>query len=99
MTGVRDMTLNVRAFAVAFAVWWGVAVFLLTWWLILLAGATGEPTFLGRIYVGYGISPLGSVIGLVWGAIDALIAGAIFAWLYNTIAERFFAEKEPQAQG
>ncbi len=93
------MKLNIRAFAVAFGLWWGVGKFLGTWWVIALSGATGEPTFLARLYIGYEISPLGSVIGLAWGAFDALIAGAIFAWLYNTIAERFFAEKEPQAQG
>ncbi len=92
------MKLNVQAFAVAFGVWWGVGIFLGTWWVIALSGATGEPTFLARIYIGYEISPLGSIIGFAWGALDALIAGAIFAWLYNTIAERFFAEKEPQAQ-
>ena len=69
------MKLNVRAFAVAFGVWWGVGVFLGTWWVIALSGATGEPTFLARIYVGYEISPLGSIIGFAWGAIDALIAG------------------------
>ena len=93
------MKLNVRAFAVAFGLWWGVGLFLGTWWVIAMSGPTGEPTFLARIYIGYEISPLGSIIGFVWGAIDGLIAGAIFAWLYNTIAERFFADKEPQAQG
>ncbi|MAF94609.1 MAG: hypothetical protein CMM60_02470 [Rhodospirillaceae bacterium] len=92
------MKLNVRAFAVALSIWWGVGIFLGTWWVIAMSGATGEPTFLARLYIGYEISPLGSVIGLVWGVVDALIAGAIFAWLYNTIAERFFAAKEPQAQ-
>ncbi len=93
------MKLNVRAFALAFALWWGVGIFLGTWWVIALSGSTGEPTFLARIYIGYEISPLGSLIGLAWGAVDALIVGAIFAWLYNVIATRFFPEKENQAQG
>ena len=84
------MKLNVRAFALAFGICWGVGIFLLTWWVIAVGGSTGDPTFLGRIYIGYEISPLGSVIGLVWGAADGLIAGAIFAWLYNLIAIRVF---------
>ena len=88
------MKLNIRAFAVAFGLWCGVGLFLGTWWVIALSGATGVPTFLARIYIGYEISPMGSVIGLAWGAINGLIAGAIFAWLYNAIAERFFAEKK-----
>ena len=95
----QEMKLNVRAFALAFAVWWGVGIFLGTWWVIALGGSTGEPTFLARIYIGYEISPLGSIIGFVWGTIDGLVSGAIFAWLYNTIATRFFAEKEQQPQG
>ena len=47
-------------------------------------------TFLGRVYIGYAISPLGSVLGLVWGFVDGLIGGAIFAWLYNLLASRLF---------
>ena len=85
------MTLNIRAFALAFAIWWGVGIFLLTWWVILLNGATGDPTWLGVVYPGFNISPLGSVIGLIWGFVDGLVSGAIFAWLYNTFATRFSA--------
>ena len=92
------MKLNIKAFAVAFGIWWGVGILLGTWWVIAMGGATGEPTFLGRIYLGYEISPLGSVIGLVWGFVDALIAGAIFAWLYNVLATRLFAGASQQAQ-
>lgn len=93
------MKLDIRAFAIAFAIWWGVGVFLLTWWVIALGGPTGEPTFLGRIYIGYEISPLGSVIGLIWGAVDGLIAGAIFAWLYNFIVAKLYPEKEQPVEG
>ncbi len=82
------MKLNVRAFALAFGIWWGVGILLGTWWVIAIGGATGEATFLGRLYIGYAISPLGSLIGLVWGFADGLIAGAILAWLYNALAAR-----------
>jgi ammonia channel protein AmtB len=51
-------------------------------------GATGEVTFIGRIYRGYSITPGGSFIGLIWALFDGLIGGAIFAWLYNLIAAR-----------
>lgn len=88
------MTLNVRAFALAFAIWWGNGIFLLTRWIIAFGGPSSEPTFLGRIYIGYTVTPVGSVIGLVWGFIDTLIAGAIFAWLYNFIAAKAVASGE-----
>ena len=82
------MKLNVKAFALACAVLWGIGVFILTWWLIAFEGATGEPTWLGKFYLGYTVSPVGSVIGFVWGLVDALIGGAVFAWLYNFLAGR-----------
>ena len=77
------MKFNIKAFALTCGIFWGVGLFLLTWWVIAFDGATGEPTLIGKVYQGYTISPIGSVIGLVYGFFDALIGGAIFAWLYN----------------
>ncbi len=34
------------------------------------------------------VTPVSSAIGLAWGFVDAPIAGAIFAWLYNLIAAK-----------
>jgi len=82
------MKLNIKAFALTCALVWGVGLFLLTWWIIAFDGATGEATLLGRLYRGYSVSPIGSVIGLIWAFFDALIGGAIFAWLYNVLAGR-----------
>ena len=87
------MKLNVKAFALTAALFWGLALFFITWWIILLDGATGEITFLGRIYIGFNISPGGSFIGLLWGLVDGLIGGAIFAWLYNLFADRFSSQE------
>ncbi|MBC8465873.1 hypothetical protein H8D57_02505 [bacterium] len=66
---------------------------LITWWLILLDGATGDITFIGRVYRGYCISPVGSLIGFVWAFFDGMICGAIFAWLYNMFADRFVSKE------
>jgi hypothetical protein len=81
-----DMKLNVSAFALACGIIWGLGLFALTWWIIAFDGSTHEITLIGRIYRGYDISPLGSLVGLVWGFFDALIGGAIFAWLYNRLS-------------
>ena len=59
---------------------------MITWWIIFFDGPSTSPTFIGQIYRGYAITPLGSVIGLVWALVDALIFGALFAWLYNTLS-------------
>ena len=80
------MKLNIKAFALACSIWWGLGMFLGTWWMIILHGASGNPTWIGQFYLGFNISPLGSVIGLVWGLVDGFIGGAILAWLYNKFA-------------
>ena len=89
------MRLNVKAFALACGLFWGIGLFILTWWIIALDGATDDITFLGRMYRGYSITPVGSFIGLVWAFFDGLIGGAIFAWLYNLIAGCSCASKAP----
>ena len=82
------MKLEIKAFGLVCGLVWGVGLFLLTWWIIAFEGATGDVTFIGRMYRGYSISPAGSVIGMVWGFFDGLIGGLIFAWLYNLLAGR-----------
>lgn len=82
------MKINLKAFALTCGLVWGLGLFALTWWIIAFDGATHEVTFIGRLYGGYNISPWGSILGLVWGFFDALIGGAVFAWLYNWIAGR-----------
>ena len=87
------MKLNVKAFALACGLIWGIGIFFLTWWVIAFDGSTGEVTCIGRIYRGYNISPAGSFIGLIWALLDGAIGGAIFAWLYNLITARASKEK------
>ena len=82
------MQLNIRAFALAGAIMWGSAVLLGTWWIIMLDGPQEGVPFLGSIYRGYMITPVGSLIGMVWAVVDGLIGGAIFAWIYNKVAAR-----------
>jgi hypothetical protein len=79
------MRLDVRAFALACGLLWGVGLFVLTWWIILFDGPSSDPTFLGQIYRGYEVTPVGSVVGLAWALVDGAIGGAIFAWLYNAL--------------
>jgi len=82
------MKLNIKAFALTFALWWGFGLFFLTWWIIFFDGAIGDVTLIGRLYRGYSITPWGSVLGLLWGLGDGFIGGAIFAWLYNFLSAR-----------
>lgn len=76
--------LDVKAFGLAAGIMWGAGVFLLG----LLAMATGfaAPMVagLGSGYLGYDATVAGSIIGGIWGFVDAGIGGVVFAWLYNS---------------
>ena len=75
--------MSIRSLALTAGIFGACTMFFLAWWLIFIGNAEGPPTLFERIYIGYSFTPMGSVIGAVWGFVDWGIAGAIFAWLYN----------------
>ena len=77
--------LSIRSVALTTGIFGAAAMFFLAWWLIIIGNAEGPTTLFERVYIGYSFTPMGSVIGAIWGFIDWGIAGAIFAWLYNLI--------------
>ena len=77
--------LSIRACGLTLGIFGSASMFFLAWWLILTGNAEGPTTLFERIYYGYSFTPMGSIIGAVWGFVDWGIAGAIFAWLYNKI--------------
>jgi hypothetical protein len=81
-----NVKLNIKAFALTCGILWGLGLFFLTWWIIAFDGTGNSPMIIGRIYRGYTISPVGSVVGLIWAFFDGLVGGAIFAWVYNKFA-------------
>jgi hypothetical protein len=83
------MKFNIKAFSITCGIIWGFGLLFITWWIILFDGASGSITFIGKIYRGYSISLGGSLIGFIWAFIDGIIGGAVFAWLYNGLSERF----------
>ena len=52
------MKLDVKAFAITCAVLWGLGLFILTWWVILFDGSSGDTLVIGRIYRGYSVLSL-----------------------------------------
>jgi len=79
------MKFDVKACGLAFGLLWGGGVFFLTWIVILFSYADDNSLAMLKLYPGYSVTPLGSVIGLVEGFIDGFLGGAIFAWLYNKL--------------
>lgn len=82
------MTLNSKSFGLTGGILWGLCMLVMT----LLAVGTGYATeFLNvvvSIYPGYTITPLGSVVGLVYGFIDMGVGLFIFAELYNFLERK-----------
>ena len=83
------MKLNVKAFALAGGLVWGFNWFGLTWWYIATKGITHEKiAFVSDTYVGFTVSPLGSLVALVYGFLDGFLIGLLVAWIYNKIVSR-----------
>ena len=77
--------MSIRAFSLTAGIFGAATMFFLAWWLILTGNAEGPTTLLERVYIGYSFTPIGSIIGAIWGFFDFAICGAIVAWLYNKI--------------
>ena len=81
------MKINIKALALSMGVVWGIAVFLLTVWFIVMGYNGNFLAKLGSVYLGYSVSWLGAIIGFVYGFIDGLIGGALLGFLYNKFAK------------
>jgi len=77
------MKLNVKSFAFAGGILWGLAIFLLTYWFLIFGHSGKVLALFGAVYLGYSVTWYGAFIGLAWAFVDGFIGCAIFAWLYN----------------
>jgi hypothetical protein len=82
------MKLNIKAFALVSGLIYGLVLFVSAWWL-MARGYSNQETLLSMVYPNFTISPLGSLLGLIYGLFDGVIIGALFAWMYNHLAQAF----------
>ncbi|MCP4221588.1 MAG: hypothetical protein GY765_43590 [bacterium] len=83
------MKLNIRSFGLTLGIVYALLLFLSTWWLIIRGEISPDArVMLSYIYPFYTISPLGSLIGLLYGFVDGIIIGFPFAWVYNKLTEK-----------
>ena len=85
--------MSIRSVGLTAGIFGAAAMFLLAWWLMLTGNAEGPVTLFERIYIGYSFTPMGSIIGAIWGFIDWGIAGVLFAWLYNLINKKLNVDR------
>ncbi|NIT14790.1 MAG: hypothetical protein GTN99_11310, partial [Candidatus Dadabacteria bacterium] len=69
------MKLNIKAFALTCGILWGLGLFILTWTIILFEDISFDLTILSKFYIGYSVSPSGSIFGLIWGFVDGAVGG------------------------
>jgi len=83
------MKMSKRALGLSLGIVWGLSIFCLTLWAI--ARGQGQTlSLLKGYYLGYNITFTGALIGLLWGFVDGLVAGALIAWLYNIFCKAFY---------
>ncbi len=74
--------LNVRKLAVSTGIVWAACVLFLGW--VASSGwGVSMVSVISSLYVGYGPSFVGGIIGGVWAFFDGAIGGALIAWVYN----------------
>jgi hypothetical protein len=73
------------ALGIAIGVLWAIYVFcvgitaMFGWGVALV-------TTLASLYIGFGASIVGAIIGAIWAFVDGFVAGLIIAWVYNLVA-------------
>ena len=85
------MRFNIIALAITTGVFWGAAILLVSIANLIWPGYGGALLNLAAsVYPGYQPGTgIGSVItGTLYALVDGVVAGAIFAWLYNFAAKR-----------
>jgi len=77
------MKINTKALAISIGLVWGLAVFFLTVWFLVMGYNGNLLAKLDAVYLGYSVTWLGAFIGLIYGFVDGLIGGTLLGYFYN----------------
>lgn len=80
--------LDIKAFGLTLGIIWALAMLFLGLVNTTDQWGSGIVEVMGTLYIGYKPTVLGSLIGSIWGFLDAGIAGVLVAWLYNRLAKK-----------
>ena len=84
------MKLSIKGVAISCGLIWGLAIFLVTVGSMISDGyGAAFLAVVHSVYPGFKVeASIGqAVIGGLYGLVDGLVAGAIFAWIYNRFAK------------
>ncbi len=91
-TDEKDFTsnvsqLNAKILGLTLGILFGLIIFIATNWLVIKGGyiVGSHLRLLGQFFIGYKVSFLGSLIGLIYGFITGTIFGVLVGWIYNKL--------------
>lgn len=86
---IKLMRLNGTIIGITFGLLLGFGIFIATNVLVLKGGEVVGPhlSLLGQFFIGYQVTFMGSILGLIYGFLLGLVVGYIIAALYNFMAE------------
>ncbi len=79
--------LSVKGLAISLGSVGALYVFLLGLYGMAGRGAS-MMNMMGSMYIGFGPTFLGSIVGAIYGFVDGAIGGAIIAWIYNKVVSK-----------
>jgi len=79
--------IHAKILAFVFAMIGGLAMFVMTAWLLIKGGENvgAHLQLLGQYFVGYSVSWGGSIIGFFYGALAGGLSGWLIGWIYNLV--------------
>ncbi len=85
----RLLRLNALVQGVVTGLIFGLALFIITNWLILKGGEVVGPhlALLGHFFIGYRVTFVGSLIGCAYGMVVGFLIGYVVASLYNWLVD------------
>ncbi len=77
--------LNRGSFAIAFGIVWGLVHFIFGIGA-MLGWSNAYVDVLSSIYIGYGPTIIGAIVGAIWAFVCGTITALIFAYIYNAFS-------------
>ncbi len=90
---MQPARLDAVSLGLAFGIMWALGVFILGIMAAAADWGTEIVVLMSSVYLGFGPTFAGSLIGAAWGFFDACVGAMLIAWLYNVILTRRQAER------
>jgi len=81
------LRLNGNILGIVLGILFSLVIFVATNWLVIKGGPVVGPhlSLLSQYFIGYSVTFVGSLIGVVYAFVLGYLSGLIIAWIYNGI--------------